>query len=157
MGTYYITKNKFLELRKKLAFMEKDYRDYAEDELAKAVDFGDIRENAEFDSAVWRQNHMAALISELRFVLSSHIVLIDEMKLNLKTVTIGVKVTLKNTNLNTMEAYTILGPQESDINNNIVSHLSPFAKFLIRKKIGDRVIIENFYYEIVKIEKAEIE
>lgn len=154
----YITKKKFLELKKKLMLMEKDYKDFADGELAAAVDFGDIRENAEFDSAIWRQNHSAALIIELRTVLMSHITLIDEMKLDFKTVTVGVEVTLKNISSDVTETYTILGPQESDVNRGIISYLSPFAKLLIRKKVGDEVIIErDLIYEITKISRAKLD
>lgn len=153
----YITKKKFLELRKKLEVMDKDYRDFADGEMADAVDLGDIRENAEFDSAIWRQNHAAALIIELRTVLNSQIIFIDEMKLDLKTVTLGTEVTLQKVNSDTVEKYTILGSQESDVSKGIISYLSPFAKLLIRKKVGDRVNIElGLTYEIMKIEKAEL-
>ncbi len=152
----YITKKKHKELLKKLEQMQKDYRTFATTELAEAVDLGDIRENSEYDSAVWKQNHMAAMISELKFALSQSIVYIDDLRLNLTRVSIGTVVTIQDHDSRQIEIYTILGPHESDFDQGIISYLSPFAKLLIHKKVSDKIRIDdNHSYQIIDIKGAE--
>ncbi len=151
----YVTKNKYNELRQRLLALEKDYRSFADTELAEAVSFGDIRENAEYDSAQWRQGHMAALIAELHSVVGSQIVFIDDLRIDPSAVSIGTEVTLREVHSGQLERYTILGPHESDAANGVISYLAPFAKQLIRKKIGAEITVGNLIYKIQCIALAQ--
>ncbi len=151
----YITKRKFNELRQRLIDLEKDYRRFADTELAEAVALGDIRENAEYDSAQWRQSHMAALIAELHSAVSSQIIFIDELKIDPSAVSIGTEVTLREVHSGQLEKYAILGPHESDAANGVISYLAPFAKQLIRKKVGNEIAIGSLCYKIECIALAK--
>lgn len=142
--------------------MNQDYRNFAQTELAAAVDLGDIRENAEFDSAVWHQNHLAAMIAELRYALNSQIVFIEDLKINPKKVSIRTKVTLIDTSDDNKEEYIILGPYEADVTKGFISYLSPLAKMLIGKGVGDTVTLgegtgTGTTYKISAIEEYKIE
>jgi transcription elongation factor GreA len=150
--TTYMTRKKHDELIKTLGQMERDYRKFAETELAEAVDLGDIRENAEYDSAVWHQNHKAASIAELRYALNTHISFIEDLRIDSSRVSIGTKVTLKATKTDKIEEYSILGPYDADLSKGIVSFNTPFAKLLMLKKVGDLVTVDSgIIYEIITI------
>ena len=70
---------------------------------------------------------------------------------------IGCKVTVADKNGNTMPAYRIVGSQESDPMNGIISEESPFGKALVGAKEGDTVTVEApsgaIVYTVQKIER----
>ncbi|MCR4632420.1 MAG: GreA/GreB family elongation factor, partial [Treponema sp.] len=57
------------------------------------------------------------------------------------------------------ETYTILGPWESDPDNNIISYMSPFGNAIMDKKVGTKVTFtindHKYNYEIKGIKKAK--
>ena len=70
---------------------------------------------------------------------------------------IGCKVTVADKNGNTMPAYRIVGSQESDPMNGIISEESPFGKAFLGAKEGQEVVVEapfgNIRYTVKKIER----
>jgi transcription elongation GreA/GreB family factor len=78
-------------------------------------------------------------------------------------VSFGTKVILLNETSGQKEEYTILGPWESNPENNIISYLSPFGSAILNKTDGERFefIINNernerISYLVEKIEPAVI-
>ena len=67
---------------------------------------------------------------------------IDPGSVRTDIVTIGAKVTVKNSEGESTE-YTILSPWEADSEKNIISYISPLGKVLIGKKAGDRAQLES--------------
>lgn len=110
-------------------------------EIGEALELGDLKENAEYKAAKEKQTILNATASKLQEDLEkAHVFEKDEINTN--QVGFGIKVTLHN-NLNKKdEVYTILGPWESDPNENIISYLSPFGKNLIGAKVGDKLQFE---------------
>ena len=86
-----------------------------------------------------------------------HVVIVDESNAPTNVVTIGCKVTVADKNGNTMPAYRIVGSQESDPMNGIISEESPFGKALVGAKEGDTVTVEApsgaIVYTVQKIER----
>jgi transcription elongation factor GreA len=86
----------------------------------------------------------------------SGVQIIENLDLPDGQVTVGKKVSLNNLDDGTKDVYTILGPAESDIDNDIISYESPIAKQLMMKKEGDEVDISVpigiLRYRIEKIE-----
>ena len=93
---------------------------------------------------------------ELEEILQ-HVVIVDESNAPTNVVTIGCKVTVADKNGNTMPAYRIVGSQESDPMNGIISEASPFGKALVGAKEGDTVTVEApsgaIVYTVQKIER----
>jgi len=69
--------------------------------------------------------------------------LFDPSTVNATRVGFGTVVSLFNKTQEVDEKYTILGPWESDPENNIISYLSPFGGSILNKRIG-----ENFDFVI---------
>jgi transcription elongation factor GreB len=67
----------------------------------------------------------------------------------------GAKITLKLDASENIETFQIVGVDEADIHTGKVSFLSPIARVLINKKVGDKVILtrtgKNIVFEILNI------
>jgi transcription elongation factor GreB len=61
----------------------------------------------------------------------------------------GAIITLKIEVTNNIQTFQIVGVDESDISKGKVSFISPIAKVLINKKIGDKVILKQAGKDIV--------
>ena len=124
--------------------------------IKEARSFGDLSENSEYDEAKNEQGKLYSRIAELEEILQ-HVVIVDESNAPTNVVTIGCKVTVADKNGNTMPAYRIVGSQESDPMNGIISEESPFGKALIGAKEGDTVTVEapsgTIVYTVQKIER----
>jgi len=68
----------------------------------------------------------------------------------------GVQVTLKIGNEKSLQKYQIVGVDEADISKGKISFLSPIAKLLTDKKVGDVAVLklakEDRRFEIKKID-----
>jgi transcription elongation factor GreB len=67
----------------------------------------------------------------------------------------GALLTLKTTASDNIQIFQIVGVDEADISKGKISFISPVAKSLINKKIGDKVILkrakEDIVFEILDI------
>jgi transcription elongation GreA/GreB family factor len=67
---------------------------------------------------------------------------------------------LHNNDTNSDEEYTILGPWESDPDNNVISYMSPFGNAIMDKKVGDEAVFKindhKYNYTIKTIKAAKI-
>ena len=124
--------------------------------IKEAISYGDISENAEYDSAKNEQAELEERIHQLEEMLrKAKIVSEEEMKGD--KVNIGLKVTVKDTDTGDKEVFSIVGATESDPFNGKISTESSVGKALIGKKKGETVAIEVpdgiINYKIMKIEK----
>ena len=126
--------------------------------IKEAISYGDISENAEYDSAKNEQAALEERIHELEEMLrKAKIVSEEEMKGD--KVNIGLKVTVKDIDTGDKEVFSIVGATESDPFSGKISTESPVGKALIGKKKGETVAVEIpdgvINYKIMKIEKEE--
>lgn len=67
----------------------------------------------------------------------------------------GALVTLKTEATKKIQAFQIVGVDEADISKGKISFISPIAKLLINKKIGDKAVLkrekEDIVFEIIAI------
>lgn len=97
---------------------------------------GDLSENADYDAAKERQGWIEARINEIQGRLAGAEA-IDTAKLKSNTVIFGATVDLIDMEEDKEVTYQIVGPEESDIQAGRVSILSPLARALVGKKVGD--------------------
>lgn len=125
---------KMLEAKQKEADeIEKVILPQIADEIAEAKAKGDLKENAEYISAKEAQHIQNEKLKKLREQLA-RAVIFDQTTVTSAVVSFGTKVTLVHNNTGKEEAYTILGPFESDADNGIISYLSPFGAKLLDLK-----------------------
>lgn len=122
------------------------------DSIKTAREFGDLAENAEYQSARQEQEKNEARISELNHILQN-VQLIKAPKVGGK-VQLGSRVHLKSKDGKTKE-FQVVGTVEADPIEGKISDESPLGKAVLGKKEGDEVEIitpaEKNTYKIVTI------
>ncbi|PKM21091.1 MAG: transcription elongation factor GreA [Gammaproteobacteria bacterium HGW-Gammaproteobacteria-15] len=109
--------------------------------IATAREHGDLKENAEYHAAREQQGFCEGRIQDIEAKLSNAQI-IDISKLpNTGKVIFGSTVTILNLDSDEEVTYRIVGDDEADIKNNLISVNSPIARGLIGKAADDVVNI----------------
>jgi transcription elongation factor GreA len=120
------------------------------DKIKTAREFGDLSENAEYQTARLEQERLEARISEVEHILQN-VAVIQKPKGDSK-VQLGSTVTLKN---GATKTFQVVGTVEADPLNGKISDESPIGQALLGKKLGDEVEIktpaETTTYKITEI------
>ena len=128
-------------------------------EIGEAIALGDLKENAEYHAGKEKQENLNIQVGKLKEGIEKAKVF-DPKTLDLKKVSFGTKLTLKNNISDDEEIITILGPWESDPSNNVISYVSPFGSALMGVKLNKSVkftINEKDYdYTVTAIDKADL-
>jgi transcription elongation factor GreA len=114
----------------------KSRRGEVADKIAEARDFGDLSENAEYDSAREEQGILETRIAEIEDILNNA----DIIKASSKS-KIGLGSRVELTTGAKKVVYTIVGPVEADPLEGRVSNESPIGMALYGKKVDDKVTI----------------
>ncbi len=155
---FIFTKEGLNALKEELQTLIKVKRPKLINRVARARDFGDLSENAEYSNAREDLALIEGRIDELENLISKAKVISSRKSKNSKNgkkeITIGCKVTVA---INGKKGiFTVVGEWEADPTNKKISHNSPLGKSLLGKKIGDQVEIEapagKVIYSIKKIE-----
>ena len=147
-----LTKDGVAELRKELEDLVAE-RSLIAERIKTAREFGDLAENAEYQSARQEQDKNEARISEVEHILQN-LELIESPSGNSKVVQLGSRVKLKSEDGKTKE-FQVVGTIEADPLEGKISDESPIGKALLGKKEGEAVEIktpaETATYKIVNI------
>ena len=107
--------------------------------IAEARAHGDLKENAEYHAAKEQQGFIEARIKEVEGKLS-HVQVIDVTSIDARgKIIFGSTVELVEEATGKEITYTIVGEDEADIKNGLISFTSPIARALISKNEGDVV------------------
>lgn len=110
--------------------------------IAEARAHGDLKENAEYHAAREQQGFVEGRIKEIEHKLS-HAQVIDPTGLNAGgKVVFGATVVLMDMGSNTETTYQIVGEDEADIKQGLISVTSPIARAVIGKLEGDEVAVD---------------
>jgi transcription elongation factor GreA len=141
MGKVPITRSGFEKLKKdletfKTVLLPENIKDI---EVARAQ--GDLSENAEYSAAKERQSYIHGKIQEIENNLALSDV-IDPASLATDRAVFGTVVSIEEIDTGKAIKYQLVGPFESDINENKISVTAPLGKALIGKKIGDEIEVK---------------
>ena len=121
--------------------------------IEEARSHGDISENAEYDAAKERQSMVEGRIAELQSKIASSEV-INPSTIRSDRIVFGATVTVLDTEEDTEATYMIVGVDEADVKSGKISIMSPLARALIGKKVGEVVAVQSpkneKEYEIIK-------
>jgi len=107
--------------------------------IAEAREHGDLKENAEYHAAREAQGFCEGRIQDIEAKLSNAQI-IDVTKLpNNGKVIFGATVTILNLDTEEEVTYRIVGDDEADIKNNLISVNSPLARGFYAEEIADVV------------------
>ncbi len=133
-----ITRTGFEKLKKDLKHLKNVAVPQNVRDIEEARGHGDISENAEYEAAKEKQAFLQGKIQEINNNLAGAII-IDTEDLTDERVVFGTTVTIEDLTTEEITKYHLVGPFESDINENKISVTSPIGKALIGKEIGDEV------------------
>lgn len=129
------------ELQDELTYL-KTVREKEVAELIKeARGFGDLSENSEYDEAKNEQAKVESRISELENILKNVVVISDD-ELSSGIINVGMNVKVYDEQFDEEVTYSIVGSNEVDPFNNLISDQSPIGNALIGKKVGDEAEVE---------------
>ena len=109
-------------------------------EIRKAVELGDLRENSEYKSALERQQFVQARLGQLRqrlSVLSS----IDMSQIPSDRVGLGSKVVVEDEQSKSRETYHLVFGDAGDLEDGHVTMASPIGRSLVGKGVGDVAVL----------------
>ncbi|MFP4362423.1 MAG: transcription elongation factor GreA [Spirochaetia bacterium] len=128
-------------------------------EISEALQHGDLRENAEYKAAKEKQDMLNNAAAKLKEEIEKAQIF-DKKSIDTSKISFGTVAKLKNLDSGESEEYTLLGPWESNPNENIISYLSPLGNELWGHTQGEElefVINERkFHYLIEKISQAKL-
>jgi transcription elongation factor GreA len=136
-----ITKTGYDRLKKELEHLKTVALPENIRDIEQARSHGDISENAEYAAAKERQSFIHGKIQELENNLASSRI-IDLSSLRDDRVAFGATVRIEDVHTGKEIQYRLVGPFESDINQNKISVTSPLGKAMIGKEIGDEVTVK---------------
>ena len=124
--------------------------------IAEAREHGDLKENAEYHAAREEQGFCEGRIQEIEAKLSNaQIIDVTKMPATGRVI-FGSTVTVYNTATDEESTYRIVGDDEADFKQNLISVNSPMARGLIAKQADDVAIIKtpggDVEYEILRVE-----
>ncbi len=134
--TEYVTKETFEKMKTELHQMKSIDRPAASKAIAEAREKGDLKENAEYDSAKEAQGMLEARIKQLEGIIANAKI-VDTSTIDTSRVAILTKVSITNMATKKSVTYQIVGEKEADLKAGKISASSPIGKGLIGKHVGE--------------------
>ena len=133
-----LTQEGFDNLEKELEYLKTEKRAEIAERIKRALGFGDLSENSEYDEAKSAQaaneDNIAELENKVRYAK-----IIDESEIDTKRVQVGNTVKLWDVDFDEEVSYTIVGSTEVDLLQNKISNESPIGAALLGAK-KDQII-----------------
>jgi transcription elongation factor GreA len=136
MTVNYVTKETLEKLREELNRMIAVDRPAASAAIAEAREKGDLKENAEYDSAKEAQGHLEARIKSLEDAIANSRI-VDTNTIDTSKVSILTKVTVTNMAINKQMTYQIVSEKEANLKEMKISVTSPIGSGLLGKVVGE--------------------
>jgi transcription elongation factor GreA len=139
---YPMTPQGFERMKEELKQLKNVERPKISAEIGRAIELGDLSENAEYHAAKERQGFIEGRIKDLEIKVGLAEV-IDPKKLSGDRVVFGATVTVTDLDTDEEITYQIVGDDEADIKANKISISSPIARSLIGKVTGDETKLRS--------------
>lgn len=134
--------------------LERELREELPAALKKALQLGDLRENAEYQTAKERQAYVHAHLANLQQRLAK-LSLINLSKIPTDRVSYGSTVVLFDLDTEIEVTYRLVTSEESDVKAGLISTSSPIGRSLMNREEGDDVQIRTpggtKHYEILEL------
>ncbi|HLE44215.1 MAG TPA: transcription elongation factor GreA [Methylomirabilota bacterium] len=134
-----MTRQGFERLQQELDQLKREERPRIIKAIAEARAHGDLSENAEYHAAKERQGFIEGRIRELEIKVGGAEVI--EPPRDGERITFGSTVLLRGTDGKEVK-YQIVGSDEAEPATGRISILSPLARTLIGKEVGDEVKVQ---------------
>jgi transcription elongation factor GreA len=109
-------------------------------EIRKAVEHGDLRENSEYKAALERQQFVQARLGHLRSRLSK-LSSIDMAQIPQDRVGLGSRVVVEDEKTREREVYHLVFGDAVEFEEGHVTMASPIGRALLGKAVGDEIVL----------------
>ena len=154
---YKLSPERFEKLKEELNYLKTVREKEVADQIKEARSFGDLSENSEYDEAKNEQGKLYSRIAEVENILANCVVIEDENSNDTTMVRLGSRITVLDKEFEEEVQYEVVGSQEADPMNGLISEDSPFGKALLGNAVGDEVQVEApagvLRYRILEIQK----
>src|SRR5712692_203211 len=140
MSSSDLTINIKQKLQAELEGLESELRIHLPKEIKRALEFGDLRENSEYQTALQRQTMVKARIRELRQRMSE-VASIDLARIPRDKAAYGSTLVLYDAEREEEVTYRLVTPEESNPPEGLISTVSPIGRSLMGKEEGDEVVV----------------
>ena len=155
MGDIILTAEGFEKLKEDLRYLRSTKRLEVARQLEVARAHGDLRENAEYDTAKEAKAQLESKIRTLEEKLMVAKVIDPTDDAPTDKIYFGTYAELKNLKTEEKIKFIFVTQDEADISKNKISITSPIGKALLGRKVGEKVDIKipagTISYEILKI------
>jgi transcription elongation factor GreA len=143
------------KLREELHHLKSVERPRIIQAIAEAREHGDLKENAEYHAAREQQSFAEGRIADIEAKLSNaEIIDVTQLDAGGKII-FGTTVVLSNVETGDEVTYRIVGEDEADIKQGLISVGSPIARALIGKEVDDVAMVQTpggvVEYEILEV------
>ncbi len=142
------------KLEAEIKKLDRELKDELPKALTKALELGDLRENAEYQTAKERQSFVQARLGQLRERLAK-LSLVDLSKIPTDKISYGSTVVVVDRDSDRKITYRLVSSEESDVSKGWISTVSPIGKSLMGHEAGDEVQIRTpggeKNYEIISL------
>ncbi len=152
-GSPYITPEGKISLMDELRYLSDTKRPEVTKALSEAAAEGDRSENAEY---IYRKKQLREIDSRIRYLVKrlERVKSVDQKPDDQSKVFFGAWVELLDEDDCTVR-YRIVGPDEIDTRNGLISIDSPLARAMLKKAVGDEVVVKTpngeLYYEVSEV------
>jgi len=152
----YMSSEGLEKLKKELDYLKNTKRKEIVESLQKAIDFGDLSENAEYLEAKETQSFVEGRILELEALLKEAVIVSKKRQGDSAQIGSTVLVSLDSPQKSDNEKFEIVGAEEANPLEGKISADSPFGKAVLSKRKGNIIQVETprgrVYYKILEIE-----
>ena len=110
-------------------------------EIRKAVEMGDLRENSEYKAALERQQLVQARLGQLHQRLSK-LASIDLTQIPTDKVGLGSRVVVEDQKTKVRETYNLVFGDSVDFEEGHVTMSSPIGRTVVGKGVGDTAVLK---------------
>lgn len=153
--TMLITVEGLKKLQQEISHYKNEVRPKIIAEVNVGREHGDLKENAEYDSACADRDTVDHKLAMLQDIYSKAVVFDPESIQDTHKVHFASKVTLRNLQSKAAEEFCIVSEYEANIPAGLLSLKSPLGSILLGKKVGDTFTLQApsgpREYEIINI------
>lgn len=135
MASVYLTPMGYQRLSNEMRELIEVRRPQVMADLIQAREYGDLRENAEYEVAKRDQGIIEGRIHELEQLLAA--VEIIEVPAEIDEAILGARIRVTNMDANSEHEYVLVSEQEAHLVEEHLSVESPLGRALFRSKVGD--------------------
>ena len=156
---YKLTRIRLEELEQELHYLKTTREKEVAEHLKEARSFGDLSENSEYDEAKNEQAQLYGRIAEVENIMANAVIIDDEAGDDTAgKVGLGCTVKVRDLELDETDVYAIVGSQEANPMQHMISDDSPFGRAMVGKVAGDVVNVEapvgTIRFEILSVERT---